>query len=131
MKDRLLAGLRAHEGIGVLAPLSGMTNFAGRRNDPPDAQEKRMKALSFAWVMTLAVVGCTGTAGDEQRHPSGGSPTSGAGGAPSGLSSTSSSSSSTGTGGSGTGGSGSCYPMAPITRRLWRLSVEQFQNAVK
>jgi hypothetical protein len=113
-----------------------MTNLrAGRSEvsrDRPAAREKRMKALSLAWVIALAALGCTGSLGDELgMGPPGGS-SSGAGGGSSGSTSSGSAGGSS-TGSSGTGGSGSsqCTPLAPVTRRLWRLSVEQYQNAVK
>jgi len=87
-----------------------------------------MRMLSCACLVSLAAaLGCSSTADSPAASDafggasSAGNPSSGAGSNPIG-------------GGSSSGGSASgtaCTSLSPLQRRLWRLSVEQYQAAVK
>jgi hypothetical protein len=92
-----------------------------------------MRAVKYVWPIFLTLGGCTGSLGAPiGGDPSRASASTGAGGGSSGSSSGGVGDATTGSGGSGTGGSSSsCVSLPPIARRVWRLSVEQYQSAVK
>lgn len=112
-----------------------------------------MRIKKYASLTLLAVASCTGSIGDSGGgDTSGGSPSStgtdgagtgmtgasgGASGSVGGTASTGgvatgSTGGSTDSGTSSTGSDGSaCTPLQLPARRLWRLSVEQYQNAVR
>ena len=97
-----------------------------------------MRILSCACLMSLAALGCTGTgAGPSSTYQSGGNDSAGNNNAGAGAGASAagpngdggSADSNSGSGGSATGST--CKVLTPLTRRLWRLSVEQYQHAVK
>jgi len=103
-----------------------------------------MRMLSCACLISLAAAfGCGSTAGSPApsnssggANSSGGSPSSSAGLSAGGVSNPGGGGPSAGgtgaTGATGaTGGTGTCASLSPLQRRLWRLSVEQYQVAVK
>jgi len=89
-----------------------------------------MRLLSCAWLASLVALGCTASIADNSASSHGGTSSTGGTGASAGLAS------GAGAGGASAGNAGTpsgtaCTPLAPMTRRLWRLSVEQYQSAVK
>lgn len=92
-------------------------------------------------IACLGAFGCQGNIGDQLAPHSGqggtgagssGTPGSGGGASSSGGSSTSGAGGSGNGSGTGTGGSSAaCTPLAPLPRRLWRLSAAQWGSAVK
>ena len=92
-----------------------------------------MRFLSCAWLASLVALGCTASISDNST-PGGGSTTStGGSGASAGLTSVggASGTGNPGAGNAGTPSSTACTSLSPTSRRLWRLSVEQYQSAVK
>jgi len=92
-----------------------------------------MKILSCAWVLSLAAIGCGGVGSPAPGGSAAGSNGAGAGsGASSGVSGVASGGgSSSGVGGGSASAGAACTSLSPLQRRLWRLSVEQYQNAVR
>src|SRR5450631_2686164 len=95
-----------------------------------------MRTLPRFGLLTAALLtagGCQGTINNGMTGSttgSGGSSTTGSGGSSTGTGG----SNTTGTGGSATGTGGAtsdCTALPPLTRRLWRLSVEQWGAAVQ
>src|SRR3954467_4099473 len=89
-----------------------------------------MRFLSCAWLVSLIALGCSASTDPSASISTGGAGTGGGATTTSGASGASGATSpSAGNAGSGSGSS--CSSLAPVTRRLWRLSVEQYQSAVK
>src|SRR3954464_5915112 len=88
-----------------------------------------MRFLSYAWFASLVALGCTASNTDPSQSNGGGSTGSGGAGASAGIASAGASSPSAGNAGTPSGDG--CTSLTPIPRRLWRLSVEQYQSAVK
>ena len=99
-----------------------------------------------ALALSGAAHGCTGAIGDGPNHA--GDPMAGAGGSSgaAGKGGAASASTTGGTGGASAGGASAggaagaagasgdvtaCVPLAPVPRRIWRLSMDQYSNAVR
>ncbi|MDP8998898.1 MAG: DUF1592 domain-containing protein, partial [Myxococcota bacterium] len=113
------------------------------------------RARYVAWVAPLALVaaavaaGCTAsvgtTPGGGMGSSNGATSSGGSGGSSGAASSGASSSGASGSGGSSGSGAAACVPLAaslagdttiaagtpPLTRRLWRLSTQQWSNSIK
>jgi Protein of unknown function (DUF1592)/Protein of unknown function (DUF1588)/Protein of unknown function (DUF1595)/Protein of unknown function (DUF1585) len=89
-----------------------------------------MRFLSCAWLASLVALGCTASVTDPSASSGGNATSTGGTGASAGLTSGGGASGAS-AGNAGTSGGTTCTSLSPVTRRLWRLSVEQYQSAVK
>jgi hypothetical protein len=110
------------------APIAAAPRRASAPVPPRGALAPSRSVVLLAGALLLAG-GCTGTIQGVEGSGSAGSHAAGAGGA---IGSTGGVTATGGTSSGGTGGSvTACTKLAPIPRRLWRLSVEQWGAAVK
>ncbi|MEO6600674.1 MAG: DUF1592 domain-containing protein [Polyangiaceae bacterium] len=90
-----------------------------------------MRFFSCAWLASLVALGCTASITDPSAAGGGVATSTGGMGASVGPTSGGGASGAS-VGNAGTSsGTATCTSLAPVNRRLWRLSVEQYQSAVK